>query len=310
MRHRFFKLALYFGISGALAGSFWFSQGIRVSHYLGLLALLVGATVVIRLAQIYLYLYLFFANMRTGVPRLIANMFTLVFAILVFGWIASNAFGLRLAPLLATSAIFSVILGLALQDTLGNLFSGVALQIDHPFGIGDWVEIQNGGQKWVGQIHEVTWRGTTLVGFSDELISIPNRTIAQSQVVIFSHRQKPPRKSHTFRFPFDTPIDAAKKALLRSLEGIPNVLQNPPASVLLIEVSESWIVLKLFYSIADFGIQYRTGDRVQMAALESIQKAGLSLAYPSLFVKTSAALESSPSTLASTLASTLDESVV
>lgn len=290
MRARFARLGLFLLLASSVAGLYWSLKEwapaetplARLGTYAALLALALGALVVVWMAQIYLYLHLFFANIRTGVPRLVANLFTLLFATVVAGWIASNVFGVRLAPLLATSAVFSIILGLALQDTLGNLFSGLGLQLDKPFGIGDWVEVQNGSQRWTGQIQEVSWRATLLLGFGDEQISIPNRTMAQSQVLIFTHAQRPPRRSQPFRLPFDAPVARARDVLLGAVREVPGVLAEPAPSVLVTELTESWITLKLFYSVEDFGAQYRVGDRVLTRALEALRGAGLSLATSTL----------------------------
>ncbi|MBY0414892.1 MAG: mechanosensitive ion channel family protein, partial [Bdellovibrionales bacterium] len=191
LRHRFTRTGFYLIFAGVMALIHWalvqatwadyFS--LKMANYIGLASFVILATVLVRLAQIYVYLYLFLANMNQGVPRLIANLFTLLFSTFLTGWIAADIFGFNLAAVLATSAIFTIVLGLALQDTLGNLFSGVALQIERPFQIGDWVEVHNSDDKWVGQIQEITWRATSLLGFSDELMVIPNKTIAQSQLI-------------------------------------------------------------------------------------------------------------------------------
>ena len=141
--------------------------------------------------------------MRVAVPVLLVNLFTLLLSMVLGGWIVTDIFNVRLAPLLATSAIFSLVLGLALQDTLGNLFSGVAMQFDKPYEIGDWVEIQTGGtQKWVGQIEEISWRATVLIGFAEELITIPNRVISQSEISNFTRKGKPIIRSQVFRIAF------------------------------------------------------------------------------------------------------------
>ncbi|MEP6783322.1 MAG: mechanosensitive ion channel domain-containing protein, partial [Acidobacteriota bacterium] len=60
--------------------------------------------------------------------------------------------------LLTTSAVGAVVVGFALQDTLGNLFSGLAIQIEKPFRVGHWVQI---GER-EGQVQEITWRATKL----------------------------------------------------------------------------------------------------------------------------------------------------
>ena len=290
LRHRFTRTGFYFMVATVLALIHWGVVGsaladyfyLKVANYVGLVAFLFLVTVLIRMAQIYVYLYLFLANMSQGVPRLIANLFTLLFSTFIVSWIAADVFGFNLATVLATSAIFTIVLGLALQDTLGNLFSGVALQIERPFQIGDWVEVHNSDDKWIGQIQEITWRATSLMGFSDELIVIPNKTIAQSQLLIFSERNKPARFSQQFRFPFDVDIIKVKAAILDSVKSIPEIMSDPEPRVLLMEVTESWVSVKVFYSIADYGRRYRVGDMVIAYTLQSIKNKKLALATHTL----------------------------
>jgi small-conductance mechanosensitive channel len=252
---------------------------LKIANFVGLFSFLILITVVVRLAQIYVYLYLFFANMSQGVPRLIANLFTLLFSTFIISWAAADVFGFNVATVLATSAIFTIVLGLALQDTLGNLFSGVALQIERPFQIGDWVEVKNGSEQWIGQIQEITWRATSIIGFSDELIVIPNKTIAQSQLTIFSERTKPARFSQEFRFQYEIDILKAKATLLESVKTVPEVLSEPEPRVLVMAVTESWVTLKLFYSIKDYGRRYRVADIVVTNTMSLIRKHKLPLAH-------------------------------
>lgn len=296
LKQRFKMTSLFIGISAMMAGPHWllFWQELllnplaaKLNRYLALFALVIGAVTVIKIAQIYVYLYLFFSNISTGVPRLIANLFTFVFSLFLFGIIGSSVFGLNIATVATTSAVFSLVLGLALQDTLGNFFSGLALQIDRPFHINDWVEINDGKQKWVGQIHEINWRATFLMSFADELVMFPNKTIAQSQIIILTHPLRPVRLNQVFRFALDTPIDIAKKALLEGVEGFPEVMTNPCPTTLVTETTESWITIKVFYSLHDYGTRYRIGDVIISNILTSIQKNKLKLAHTTFTIRQS-----------------------
>ncbi len=292
LKRRFVRLLGFLTLTSVLAAGYWglseledlpaFAE--RMGAYMALFALFSGAITVVFFAQVVLYLYLFVVNMRVGFPRLIVNLFTVGFSLVIAVWIASEVFGIRIAPVLATSAVFSIVLGLALQDTLGNLFSGLALQLDKPYGIGDWVEVQSGGQKWTGQIQEITWRATLLSGFMDELISIPNRTMAQGQVLIFSHTQRPARRGQAFRFPLDTSIERASEALLRGVRQVQGVREQPEPRVLVTEAAESWLMIKIFYSVDDYGAHFRTGDAVIRSVVEAVREAGLRLAQPTIEV--------------------------
>lgn len=269
LKQRFFSTFWFMLISSVLSfGQFAIFEEPRseliskIGAYFALSALVLSAISLIKLCQIYVYLYLFYSNMKQGVPRLIANMFTFAFSLFITSVIASNIFGIHLATLVATSAVFSLVLGLALQDTLGNLFAGIALQLDRPYQIGDWIEVHNGSEKWIGQVQEITWRATFLLSFSDEVILISNKVISQSQLLIYSQHSRSPRFTQTFRIPYNGNIELTKLTILKTIESINEVLKEPAPRVLLTETSDSWILLKVFYSINDFGMKFRVGDKV------------------------------------------------
>ena len=136
---------------------------LRIAPYFGLFTIISASVVFVKTCRIIIFEYLFFRSMTVGVPLLLVNIFTLALSIVIGAWLLSSIFEFRLLPLVATSAVFSIVLGLALQDTLGNLFSGIALQLDKPYSIGDWVEIYNGGQKLTGLVTEITWRATVFL---------------------------------------------------------------------------------------------------------------------------------------------------
>jgi len=153
LRSHFLNLLAHFAIFAFLFASYQFvhrtidlgQRSERDASYLGLATLIAGAVVFVKVSSILLNEYTFLGHVKEGVPILIVNLFSLLLSIGIAGWFATEIFGIRLAPVLATSAVYSLILGLALQDTLGNLFAGVALQLDKPYEIGDWIEVTQGG---------------------------------------------------------------------------------------------------------------------------------------------------------------------
>lgn len=304
LRRRFIRLAICLGAATLWAGVFWafrelpgfdVQPWVKFSAYGGLFALFFESLSIVWVAQLYVYLFLFLKNTQRGVPRLLANIFTLLFFLTVFSFVGTYVFGFKIAPVLATSAVFSVIIGLALQDTLGSLFAGLSLQLEQPFRIGDWVEVQSGAQKWSGQIQEVNWRATFLLGYSDELIVIPNKILAASQIVVFTYEARPGRRSQAYRLPAESDPEAVKKALLKALREVPAVLSYPEPKVLLTETGEPWLTFKQFYSIEDFGAQYSVGDAVIRASLAQLKAEGFALAEPRVELR-GLSLKASPTT--------------
>lgn len=280
LRKRFQSLVVLFGMFSLLSIAYWsikYFHAEEIEHakfyfYWAVVTVYVGAFVVIRMAQICLYLYLFFSHLKVGVPRLIANSFTFLFATVLLIWLTSEIFNFNVTHLIATSAIFSVILGLALQDTLGNLFSGFALQIDRPYSIGDWVEVGSGGQQWIGQIQEINWRATLLMSFMDEMISIPNKTMAQSHVIILSNEKGSARCSQQYRLNFDVELEQAKAILLKVFNSSSGVSQSPGPRLLITDMTESWVTLKVFFTLSDYSLRYRVADELYQKALGELQK--------------------------------------
>ncbi len=115
-------------------------------------------------------------------PKILRDVVELGLFLVAVALILHHALNIDLGGLLATSAALSVVVGLALQETLGNLFAGLVLQVEPPFSVGDWVSVAG----HAGQVVQVAWRGTKIVTLRREEITIPNGVIAKESVVNFS----------------------------------------------------------------------------------------------------------------------------
>lgn len=250
----------------------------RLAPYMGLIAFFWGLLVFVKSCRLWVLQYLFLQSMREGVPLLIVNVFSLLLSVILVFWAIWRLFGVQVGPLIATSAAFSIILGLAMQDTLGNLFAGISLQFDKNFEIGDWLEVLNGSQKAVGQVKEISWRSVLLVGFSDELITLPNRWMAQAQISNFSPADQPIVRSQVFRLPYGSNMVQAKELLERAACEISEVRGLPAPLAFALEGSDSWVTMKLIYFIDSYGSQFTIGDRVLRKGIEVLAAHGIELA--------------------------------
>lgn len=246
--------------------------------YFGVIAVALGSLVFIRIVKIVVFEYLFFTSKAVGVPVLLVDIFTLMVSLFLAAWFSTSVFGVRWAPLLATSAILSVVLGLALQDTLGNLFAGVALQFDKPYEIGDWIEIKTGGETFTGEVHEITWRATTLYGFFDEVVTLPNRLAAQSEISNFSARKKPIYRGLSIYVDAEANEEQVKEVFRNVLKETPGVLQDLEALVMLRDLTEKGAMYRLFYPITHFSKQFVIVDQILMRTQTEFKKRGIATA--------------------------------
>ncbi|MET4279776.1 small-conductance mechanosensitive channel [Bradyrhizobium sp. F1.2.2] len=92
-------------------------------------------------------------------------------------------FGMPLGTLLTTSGVVAVIFGLALQNTLGDVFSGIALTLGKAYVLGDWIRLSDGTE---GRVTETNWRSTNLLTGENNIVVLPNSILARQGVTNLS----------------------------------------------------------------------------------------------------------------------------
>ncbi len=126
---------------------------------------------------------------------------------------------------LTTSAVGAVVIGFALQDTLGNMFAGLAIQVEKPFRVGHWVAVGS----YEGLVTEVTWRATKLRTKTGNLVVLPNAFISKEAIVNYSEPAAPTRLEVVVGVSYDVPPNQVKAALIEAVANVPLALAEPPA---------------------------------------------------------------------------------
>lgn len=119
---------------------------------------------------------------QNEISSLLKTVLSIIIYIVAFFIIFQSQYpGVQLAPLFTGSAILGIVVGLALQDTLGNLFAGIALQADQPFQVGDVVSIRDRG---TGTVEGVSWRGVKIRTFQNKLLVISNAVLGKETIEV------------------------------------------------------------------------------------------------------------------------------
>ncbi len=217
-------------------------------------------------------------------PTLVRNVFsilafTLLF-LLIFSWIFPKV---NLGALFTTSAIFGVILGLALQDTLGNFFSGISLQADRPFQVGDVITV--GQQKHTGVVEEITWRAIKIRTFTNHVVLINNSTAAKEPIEVS------PRENLNARLVWFNTLytDSPAKTIHVVREAVreaDNVSAKVGPIVRIRNLGDNGVEYEVKYWLDDYAKYNDTDALVRQRIWYAFRRAGLSFAYPTrtLFV--------------------------
>jgi CRP-like cAMP-binding protein len=169
-----------------------------------------------------------------------------------------------------------VIFGLALQDTLGNLFSGLAIQIEKPFRVGHWVTI--GGKD--GLVSEVTWRATKIRTKAGNFVIVPNSALARDTITNYSEPTLDTRIDIEIGASYDTPPNDVKAAIQEALRDEPIILRDRVPEVLLVDFGPSAIVYRVRVWTNDFSADERIGDRVRTHIYYAFRRLGIVIPYP------------------------------
>jgi branched-chain amino acid transport system substrate-binding protein len=174
---------------------------------------------------------------RTG--RLIPNIVRLFLAFIIYFMaivgIIAFVYEQQLTSILATSGVIAMIIGLAIQINISNIFSGIAINIERPFRIGDWVKI---GEFEEGEIIDITWRTTRLKTRAECTLSIPNSMASESPILNFCFPDDVYWLWPTvYVHPMHEPA-RVKKILLDALLSAEKVLKDPAPVVLFTGINE------------------------------------------------------------------------
>ena len=215
----------------------------------GVLAVALAAVGVLGV-QVTRFLVLDVAFLRTQGHRAPALMHAVVAVALYFVLglvIMGGVFGQSLTGAIATSAVASVVLGLALQETLGNFFAGVALQVGRPFRLGD--VIRSEGHE--GRVESFNWRATTIVTADGSAVVLPNALVARAPIEVFP-RIEATRRRVVVPAPYDAPPRTIADVVQRALVGVPGVADRPAPQVQVAAYGDSSIDYEVLYWVQDY----------------------------------------------------------
>ncbi|HEY3041610.1 MAG TPA: mechanosensitive ion channel family protein [Pyrinomonadaceae bacterium] len=211
-------------------------------------------------------------------PTLVRNIFSIIAFTALFFLIFTSIFpDANLGALFTTSAIFGVILGLALQDTLGNFFAGISLQADRPFQVGDVITV--GAQRHTGVVEEITWRAVKIRTFQNHIVLISNSTAAKEPIEVC------PRENLNARIVFFNTlfVDSPAKTIHVVREAVreaDNVSQKISPIVRIRNLGDSGVEYEVKYWLEDYAKYNDTDALVRQRIWYAFRRANVSFAYP------------------------------
>ena len=178
--------------------------------------------------------------------------------------------------IVATTAVGAVVIGFALQDTLGNLFAGLAIQVEKPFRVGQWVTI--GGKD--GKVSEITWRATKIRTKAGNFVVVPNSVLSRDTITNYSEPSDETRIELEVGASYDTPPNQVRAVIRAALHGEPLLLAHHEPDVLLVDFAPSALIYRVRVWISDFALDEVVRDRVRTRIYYAFRRHHIETPYP------------------------------
>lgn len=210
------------------------------------------------------------------VPKFLGQMISIILFLIALAIVLQGIYKQEVPGLLAGAGIVGIVLGLALQDTLGNIFAGFAIYFGGQFKPGDWLKVNDEH----AEIMEINWRSTRLRTKDNVFLDIPNANITKETVYNYTH----PTTLHAMRIEigleYDVSPEKVRKVLIDATSMVPSVAPEPPPKVYLTEFEASSITYQIKFWMNDHRLYDETLSDIRVNLWYALRRHNISIPYP------------------------------
>ncbi|MCR4299038.1 MAG: mechanosensitive ion channel family protein [Gallionella sp.] len=270
----FFACMVLQFISG-LIYALQFISAAAIFHEAGL----IGAGIaVIRLWGLLVF-RIILPRMRVTPPRIAEDIFVII-GYIAWGLVRLRYAGLDLGSIVATSAMITAVVAFAMQDTLGNILGGLALQLDNSIEIGDWIKVDDIS----GRVVDIRWRSTLVETRNWETVVFPNSQLMKNKFLVLGRRTDQPVQLRRWVW-FNVGLNVSPTKVIAVVEeairqtDIANVAKNPlPNCVLMDMDNKGYARYAMRYWLTDLTPDDPTDAAIRWHIMTALQRAGIKLA--------------------------------
>lgn len=244
----------------------------QVLYFVSLFVLVLGAiqALVVGVVDVFLGRY-----RRVEMPVILRDIGMIVIYVVTLILVLGKA-GVNLTSILTTSAVLTAIIGFALQETLSSIISGLAIQVEKPFEVGEFIQFR----EQTGQVVEINWRTTKILTAHRDVVVIPNNVLTREPLINFSAPTPTHRRKVKLGLPYDVAPNTAKESILAGIRDVPGVLHDPCPQVLIVEYLDYRIIYRVYFFIDAFREREPIEDQVLSRIWYQLRRDGIRIPFP------------------------------
>ncbi|MCP4216060.1 MAG: mechanosensitive ion channel, partial [bacterium] len=265
----------------------FYSEGFMFILLLGILFFIL--VLVVKCVVFLLFDILFARRQDIKYPPLIKDIVVILLYIIGILFITHYYLNIKVTVVLASSAVLTVVIGFALQDILGDLFSGIALNLEESLKIGDWIKTGD----FEGRIEQFRWRSIKIRTIDNVLVVIPNQVAAKQAVQGYGHSRE------TFAFRTDIGVsykhspDFVIAVIMRVLVSIDNILKKPKPIVFVKNFDDFAVIYQLRYFTRNYAHKNAILGEINRKCWYAFKREHIEIPFPirDVYIKKAAAEE-------------------
>lgn len=243
----------------------------RLEFALAVALIVVG----VRLFDFLLFDFSFRAKRKEAAPGLLRQLVSLVLYIGLIAYAAKELLGTDVRGVLLGGTVIAAVLGLAMQDTLGNLFSGIALHVEKTYEVGDVVRLN----EVIGTVEWVSWRATRIRTTNNSILTVPNSVLARESIEVFS-RQELNARLVSVTAGFEHAPARIISLLERACHNLEHVATEIPAIARVAEIGERGLVYEVKYWTRAYHLRETIDAEVRRAIWYAFHRDGIRMPFP------------------------------
>ena len=224
---------------------------------------------------IIVFLVLIPGRLRLRVPAIVRDSVQAA-AFVMIAFAALTHSGVNIASVITTAGVLTAVIGLALQNTIANLFAGLMLNMDRELSEYDWVQV---GTR-TGQIVQIRWRSTILRTVDGDFALVPNSQMLAGEVYNFSRPSPRHRVWLRVTFHYRHPPNFVRQILSDAARDAPGVLADPAPDALVADFAESGVAYSVRFWIDSLPRKKEIEGEVLARIWYAAKRAELEIPFP------------------------------
>ncbi len=248
----------------------------RILHIVWLVFIFLVMVLAIRLIKHIIFDFLIGRRVMERRLKVVEDVTGIVLYIIGILLIADNYLNIQITPLLATSAVITIVAGFALQNILGDLFSGLALNFDESLHIGDWIQL--GSVE--GRIEQLRWRSMKIRTRDGYLVLVPNQNASKEIVTVFGGSKAQPAIRMTIGISYDNEPDQVMEIIRQKIYQLEALVHDAPVEIWISSFDDFAVTYTIRFRITDPVLMDKAAAALRHHLWYAFKRQGITIPYP------------------------------